>query len=89
MTRGHGALSRIEEVLLSSLRLAHEANLAVLTAIGDTLPAPPLVDLLPGVPRLVDRGFAFTSRLVELQRRYTLRYLAVLGAPDPPRGAAE
>ena len=48
MSRTGRALSWVEDVLLSSLSLAHEANLAVLTTVADTLPAPPLVDVLPG-----------------------------------------
>jgi hypothetical protein len=36
------------------------------------------------VPRLLDHSFRFATRLLELQRHYTLEYLAVLGAPEPP-----
>jgi hypothetical protein len=81
-------LTRLEDALLSGVRLMHEANLAVLGALGDSLPAPPLVDILPAVPRLLDHSFRFATRLLDLQRHYTLEYLAVLGAPEPPgRGA--
>jgi hypothetical protein len=79
-------LTRLEDALLSGVRLMHEANLAVLGALGDSLPSPPLVDILPMVPRLLDHSFRFATRLLELQRHYTLEYLAVLGAPEPPGG---
>ena len=77
-------LTRLQDTVLSGVRLMHEANLAVLGALGDSLPAPPLVDILPVVPRLLDHSFRFATRLLELQRHYTLEYLAVLGAPEPP-----
>ena len=37
------------------------------------------------LPRLLEHSFSFTSRLLELQRHYTLEYLALLGAPEPAR----
>jgi hypothetical protein len=76
-------LTRIEDGLLSMARLVHEANLTVLGAIGDRVPTPPWVDMVPSVPRLLDHSFRFASRLLDLQRHYSLQYLAVLGAPEP------
>ncbi|HEY2704894.1 MAG TPA: hypothetical protein VGL20_14505 [Candidatus Dormibacteraeota bacterium] len=76
-------LSRIEDGVLSLVRLVHEANLSVLGAIGDSLPTPPWVDIVPAAPRLLDHGFRFASRLLDLQRHYSLEYLALLGGPDP------
>jgi hypothetical protein len=76
-------LTRIEGGLLSVVRLMHEANLTVLGALGDSLPTPPWVDIVPSVPRLLDHSFRFASRLLDLQRHYSLEYLALLGGPDP------
>ncbi len=78
-------LTRVEDAVLSGLRLMHEANLVVLGALGDTLPTPPWVDILPVVPRMLERSFRFTSRLLDIQRHYTLEYLALLGAPEQRR----
>jgi hypothetical protein len=78
-------LTRLEDALLTGVRLVHETNLMVLGALGDTLPTPPWVDVVPGLPQLLDRSFGFASRLLELQHRYALEYLAVLGAPEPAR----
>ncbi|HEV7465817.1 MAG TPA: hypothetical protein VGP96_05930 [Candidatus Dormibacteraeota bacterium] len=78
-----GLLTRVEDGLLSVVRLVHEANLTVLGALGDSLPTPPWVDIVPSVPRLLDHSFRFASRLLDLQRHYSLEYLAVLGAPEP------
>jgi hypothetical protein len=75
-------LTRIGDGMLTCVRLVHEANLAVLGTLSDSLPTPPVVDVLPVVPRLLDHSFRFATRLLELQRHYTLEYLAVLGAPD-------
>jgi hypothetical protein len=76
-------LTRVEDRLLAVVRRVHEANLTVLGAIGDTLPTPPWVDIVPPAPRLLDHSFRFASRLLDLQRHYSLEYLAVLGAPEP------
>ena len=76
-------LTRIEGGLLSVVRLMHEANLTVLGALGDSLPTPPWVDIVPPAPRLLDHSFRFASRLLDLQRHYSLEYLALLGAPEP------
>ena len=76
-------LTRIEGGLLSVVRLMHEANLTVLGALGDSLPTPPWVDIVPSVPRLLDHSFRFASRLLDLQRHYSLEYLALLGGPEP------
>jgi hypothetical protein len=76
-------LTRIEGGLLSVVRLVHEANLTVLGALGDSLPTPPWVDIVPSVPRLLDHSFRFASRLLDLQRHYSLEYLALLGGPEP------
>jgi hypothetical protein len=76
-------LSRIEDTMLSGIRLVHETNLMVLGVIGDSLPTPPWVDILPVVPRLLDHSFRFAGRLLELQRHYSREYLALLGAPEP------
>ncbi len=78
-------LSRVEDGVLAVVRLVHEANLSVLGAIGDSLPTPPWIDIVPAVPRLLDHGFRFASRLLDLQRHYSLEYLALLGGPDPDR----
>ncbi len=76
-------LTRIEDGVLSLVRLVHEANLTVLGTIGDSLPTPPWVDIVPAVPRLLDHSFRLASRLLDLQRHYSLEYLALLGGPDP------
>lgn len=81
-------LTRIGNAVLSGVRLVHEANLTVLGAIGDSLPVLPLVDIVPAVPRLLEHSFRFVSQLLEVQRHYTLEYLAVLGAPEPPEHGA-
>jgi hypothetical protein len=78
-------LDRLEDALLTGVRLVHETNLMVLGALGDSLPTPPWVDLVPALPRLVEHGFRFTARLLELQRHYALEYLSLLGAPEPVR----
>jgi hypothetical protein len=78
-------LTRIEDALLTGVRLVHETNLMVLGALGDSLPTPPWVDLVPGLPRLVEHTFRFTGRLLELQRHYADEYLTLLGAPQPSR----
>jgi hypothetical protein len=78
-------LTRVEDALLTGVRLAHETNLMVLGTLGDTLPTLPWVDIVPGLPRLLDHSFRFASKLLELQHRYALEYLAVLGAPEPAR----
>ncbi|TMD95234.1 MAG: hypothetical protein E6I76_10930 [Chloroflexi bacterium] len=78
-------LTRLEDALLTGVRLVHETNLMVLGALGDSIPTLPWVDLVPMLPRLLERSFSFTSRLLELQRHYTLEYLALLGAPEPAR----
>jgi len=78
-------LDRLEDALLTGVRLVHETNLMVLGALGDSLPTLPWVELVPMFPRVLERSFSFTSRLLELQRHYTLEYLALLGAPEPPR----
>ena len=76
-------LRRLEEALLTGLRFVHEANLMVLGALGDSLPTPPLVDVVPAFPRFVDHTFRFAARLLEMQRRYAHEYLALLGGPEP------
>jgi hypothetical protein len=83
-------LTRFEDGLLSLVRRVHEANLTVLGALGDSLPTPPWVDIVPTVPRLLNHSFRFASLLLDLQRHYSLEYLAVLGAPEPaePRPVA-
>ena len=78
-------LDRLEDALLTGVRLLHETNLMVLGALGDSLPTPPWVDLVPALPRLVEHSFRFTARLLELQRHYALEYLSLLGAPEPVR----
>jgi len=78
-------LTRLEDALLTGVRLVHETNLMVLGTLGDTIPTLPWVDVVPALPRLVDHGFRLASRLLELQRHYALEYLAVLGAPEPAR----
>jgi hypothetical protein len=78
-------LTRFEDAVLTGVRLVHETNLILLGAWGDTVPTVPWVDVLPVIPRLVDHGFSFASRLLEIQRHYAREYLAVLGAPEPAR----
>jgi hypothetical protein len=76
-------LTRFEDGVLSMIRLVHEANLTVLGALGDSLPTPPWVDIVPSVPRLLNHSFRFTSLLLDLQRHYSHAYLEILGAPEP------
>jgi hypothetical protein len=78
-------LTRLEDAVISGVRLMHETNLMVLGALGDTLPTPPWVDILPVVPRLLEHSFRLGTRLLDVQRHYTLEYLALLGAPEPRR----